>query len=331
MKKKLLGRLDGILVFQCEQDLNSNTHSSRIITCPNCLEHESTSVLNLSSKLMPTSASLFVIIERVSIGRSATNPNQVPIIMGLLPISFDWEGPQHFKHQFFDLTPILDKSIVWSYWSTAQPIGAIIDCLVRESSNWAYENQVRYRITQIGLVSGIYCTNCDSLTIIDPVLYGYHVKQSPIMKAGKDLSAVVQGDKLYIFNKAPISTTIPVRDLENPTGYDNQKLFYCEPNCACMEIDGIRIKEDTGDKKVFGVLDQFDGDSSKGMTNVTTMFSQLVELGNLGTLMHIYKLNCVVPIGNSDHMMKSSELLDLIRLLGVSLTEEDYGIGVIRR
>ena len=98
-----------------------------------------------------------------------------------------------------------------------------------------------------------------------------------------------------------------------------------------MEIDGIRIKEDTGDKKVFGVLDQFDGDSSKGMTNVTTMFSQLVELGNLGTLMHIYKLNCVVPIGNSDHMMKSSELLDLIRLLGVSLTEEDYGIGVIRR
>lgn len=65
MKKKLLGRLDGMLVFQCEQDLNSNTHSSRIITCPNCLEHESTSVLNLSSKLMPTSASLFVIIERV--------------------------------------------------------------------------------------------------------------------------------------------------------------------------------------------------------------------------------------------------------------------------
>lgn len=36
-------------------------------------------------------------------------------------------------------------------------------------------------------------------------------------------------------------------------------------------------------------------------------------------------------IGNSDYMMKSSELLDLVKTLGVSLTEENYGIGVIER
>ena len=36
MNKKLLGRMGGTLIFQCEQDLNLTIRSNRSMICPNC-------------------------------------------------------------------------------------------------------------------------------------------------------------------------------------------------------------------------------------------------------------------------------------------------------
>lgn len=332
MQKNLLGKMDGTLIFHHEQGLNFDknglkfaVHSKCGMTCPNCMEHESCETLNLLGNLSPTGISLLAVIERVIIGHGAATSNR-PSAMALLPISFDWTGCNHLSHQFFDLAPILDN---YTPWLHTRPISTIIDDLVRESANWVYENQVRYRIVQVGLVSGLYCTNCDSLTIMDPILYGYHVKRSPIMRAGKGIRAVVLEDQLYLFNKSSIfDTCCIINSKELPNKYRNRGLLFCEADGDCMELKGIRIESDGDDKKVIGVLDEFDENNPNG---TTTTFYQLIELGDLNALSNIYELDRVVPIGNSDYMMKSSELLDLVKTLGVSLTEENYGIGVIER
>lgn len=335
MQKGLLGKLDGTLVFHYEQGLNFDdkglkfaAHSKCGITCPNCMEHESCDELNLSSKLAPMGVSLFAVVERITTGRSATISNWAST-MSLLPISFDWTDFNYFNHPFFDLTPILENFISRL---NVRPVVDVIDNLVREGANWAYENQVRYRIIQVGLISGLHCANCDSLTIMDPILYGYHVRRSPIMRAGKDMRAVVSKDQLYLFNKSSIFRNCLISETkEFLNNYQDRELLFCEANGECMELKGIRIEGDGDDQRIIGVLDEFDEDGSKGMTNTATTSSQLVELGNFDVIGDIYELNHVIPIGNSDHMMKSSELFNLIKALGVPLAEENYGIGVIER
>ena len=133
------------------------------------------------------------------------------------------------------------------------------------------------------------------------------------MNAGCGSSGLLSMSKLYLFDTTGLQyeytdPSSPRKFIEKCKG---KKLFYSSGIFGSAELSSIEWDEN-------GVLIGRVRNSSNVMNGITAS--------------SVHELRYVLNVGKSpDCLMKPSELLDIIKTLGVSLTEENYGIGVIER
>lgn len=313
MQKKFIGTLDDTLVFWCDSVFDpciaAGLSGDRGIECPNCkLTH---TLHHMKHSGYVSGLGLVAMIERLYVNGDCSKINHAGL--ALLPTLLDGVHGSILPttNKFIDTTPILQMFGVGS----TNMISSVdlIERLVRESTDTIVQHQVRYRIVRIGFINGLYCKECDALSVSDPVLYGDHVQQSFRMNAGCDVSGLLSNHKLYLFDTIGLQyeyivSSSPRKFIEE---CKNKKLFYSSGIFGPAELSNIEWDEN-------GVLIGRVRNSSTVLNGITAS--------------SVYELRHVLNVGKSpDCLMKPSDLLDIIRTLGISLTEENYGIGVIER
>lgn len=313
MQKKFVGTLDGTLVFWCDNvsdpSFAAGLSGDRGVECPNCKMMYTLHHVKRSGYV--SGLGLVAMVERLHVNGDCSKINHAGL--ALLPTLLDGIHGSILPNtnKFIDNTPILQMFGVGStnIISSVDLIGG----LVHESTDAIVQHQIRYRIVRIGFMNGWYCKECDALLVGDPVIYGDHVQQSFRMNAGCGISGLLSNHKLYLFDTTGLQyeytdPSSPRKFIEKCKG---KKLLYSSGIFGPAELNNIEWDEN-------GVLIGRVRNSSTVLNGITAS--------------SVHELRHVLNVGkSSDCLIKPSELLDLIRTLGVSLTEENYGIGVIER
>lgn len=309
MQKEFIGTLDGTLVFRCDDvfedpSIIAGVSDDRVVVCPNCRMVYTLKYLRRSGYM--STFGLVTIVERLHVNGDCSEISHAGLTMLPTPLKGNHGNILPNMINFIDTTPI---SPIFNTIPTVR----MIEGLMRECADSIVRNQVRYRIVRVGFINGLYCKECDTLLVSDPVLYGDHVQKSFQMNAGNDITAVLCNNKLYLFDTVGLQYgyTDPSSPRKFIEKYKGRNLFYTSGMFAPAELSSIEWDEN-------GVLIGRVRNSSNIMNGITAS--------------SVHELRYVLNVGKSpDCLMKPSELLDLTKTLGISLTEENYGIGVIER
>ena len=309
MQKKFIGTLDGTLVFRCDgvfedPSVVAGVSDDCVVVCPNCKMVYTLKHLKRSGYV--STFGLVTIVERLHVNGDYSEISHAGLAMLPTHLKGNHGSILPTMNNFIDVTPI-------SPMLNVIPSVRMIEGLVRECADSIVRNQVRYRIVRVGFINGLYCKECDALLVSDPVLYGDHVQKSFQMNAGDDVTAVLCNNKLYLFDTVGLQYgyTDPSSPRKFIEKYKGKNLFYASGMFTPVELSSIEWDEN-------GVLIGRVRNSSNVMNGITAS--------------SVHELRYVLSVGKSpDCLIKPSELLDLIKTLGVSLTEENYGIGVIER